>query len=842
MILCAVASRAHAQDNNNDRYARIKPLETALTSGTATRAQQLELGRLYIEDHNFYQASKVADRLLAADANDAEAAKLRDDSNASLHAYEQQKVAEAEALAKKPGATGSDRLAVANAYYDAGSYGTAADMYAHLPPSTLDRDTRLRYARSLAWSNHLDDAEPVYTALMKEQTTPELDAEYARLLSWMGASKPAVDRLTVVYNNNPTEENAIALANAMAWSGNRDQAIALLNTYNQSHADAVMARQLSAQLSSSPDLQLDRMQKMIEAEPYNLALRAELARLQYETGHYSEAISTIKFIHEHQKERIDAIDALEKQAREKRNEEVAKLDERMRALEAGGMASSSNPDEILSLAKAYTGLEAYHPAEKLYDRYLHMRPDDTNARIAYARVLNWDQRYSDAEREYSAILADHPDRSDLRLERAQVLSYEESYKPAMSEFALLSDPSKTPRSDLYPDVAPRAYFHLGQIYRWFGWNDTSALQQQHAIGLDPGYMPARNELDLVRHLRPASNLNGTYSYSHDSNDFTMRRIDLAAQKWTTQRMAFDLAVGRHEFSAFDQDVFANAISGGANYRASDRTLYRARVGVNFYDRGLGTRPFGGVGVEFLPSIQSRAALDFNHYDLVYDVFTLESLTIPTGTTTNFGDPISINDFRGHYDYNTGGHWSWLADASEGFISDSNKRMAAHGELAFRILKAPFVALKGEGRYLSHDFRSNRYWSPTNYHSLAGVIQVGSNINNRFFWTAEAKAGKSYEEGRSSDLRAYEAKATIPINDAIDFLADYGYGKSGRFDNFLGGTTGPTTFTNYWQRHFYVGLAFKKLFMRDDRVRNPYYYDSRVLAGASPVIPPVGESH
>ena len=39
-----------------------------------------------------------------------------------------------------------------------------------------------------------------------------------------------------------------------------------------------------------------------------------------------------------------------------------------------------------------------------------------------------------------------------------------------------------------------------------------------------------------------------------------------------------------------------------------------------------------------------------------------------------------------------------------------------------------------------------------------------------------------------------------------------------------------------------GLAVKKLFMRDDRVRNPYYYDTRVLAGASPVIPPVGESH
>ena len=356
-------------------------------------------------------------------------------------------------------------------------------------------------------------------------------------------------------------------------------------------------------------------------------------------------------------------------------------------------------------------------------------------------------------------------------------------------------------------------------------------------------MPARNELDLVRHLRPASNVNGTYSYSHDSNDFTLRRIDLAGQKWVSQKLAYDLALGRHEFSYHDQDAFANAISGGADYRANDRMLFRGRIGLNLYDRGLGTRPFGGVGVEFLPSIQSRAAFDFNHYDLVYDVFTLQSLTVPSSITApDFRDPISINDFRGHYDYNTGGHWAWLADASEGFISDSNKRTAAHGELAFRILKAPFLAIKGEGRYLRYDFRTNRYWSPTDYHSLALVLQAGTNIRNRFFFTGEVKAGKSYEQGQSSDLRAYEAKATVPINDVIDFIADYGYGKSGRFDSFLGTSNGPTSFTNYWQRHFYVGLQVKRLFAHEDRVRNPYYYDSRVLAGPSPVIPPVGESH
>ena len=47
---------------------------------------------------------------------------------------------------------------------------------------------------------------------------------------------------------------------------------------------------------------------------------------------------------------------------------------------------------------------------------------------------------------------------------------------------------------------------------------------------------------------------------------------------------------------------------------------------------------------------------------------------------------------------------------------------------------------------------------------------------------------------------------MPITDAFDFVADYGYGKSGRFDSLLGGNSGPTDFTNYWQRHLYVGFA------------------------------------
>src|SRR3954466_4632994 len=94
MMFCAVASQAQT-DNH---YTSIKPLEDALTNGTATHDQQVALARLYIADHRYYEASKVTQRLLAVNPNDAAAMKLRDDSAAGLQAYTKQRVADAEAL------------------------------------------------------------------------------------------------------------------------------------------------------------------------------------------------------------------------------------------------------------------------------------------------------------------------------------------------------------------------------------------------------------------------------------------------------------------------------------------------------------------------------------------------------------------------------------------------------------------------------------------------------------------------------------------------------------------------------------------------------------------------
>lgn len=831
-LMCAFT--AYAQD---DASARIKPLEDAVHAGTATRDQQLELARLYVQSGRYYEAQQAADRILATHPNDSDVQAVRNDATTHMQQVAQAQVKQAETRAHASGATAADRLALANAYFDAGSYASAADIYARLPQNLMTPDMRLRQARALAWSGQLDASERVYSQLLRQQPTPDLQLEYGRVLSWMGAQRASIDTLRRVYTQNPTEDSAIALANALSWSNDRDQAVALLDSYVASHPGAVNAKQLADQIRSSPDIRLDQVTRLITAQPYNLALRVERARLLTDAGRYSQALDDIQFVHEHTTQNIEGLDQLQQTAQAGRQKDLAATAARLKTIDLNQV---QNADEILSLAKAYTGLEDYNTAIRLYDTYLRMRPNDTDARVQYARVLSWDRRYPEAERQYQKLIAQFPDRADLQLEYAQDLSYDSDYGRAVPMFSSLTDLSSNPRANLYQDVPPKAYFNLGQIYRWYGWNDHDIEAQNRALALDSSYIPAREELDMARHLRPTSTLDGRFTQAHDSEDFTMRRVDISGEKWTSQRTAWDASIGRHDFSQFGSSASATAASGGVQYRYTDNTLLRANVGANFYDSGLGTRPFWGLGGQWMPNLQSRFAVDYNRYDLVYDVFTLGSLrTVTSPTSFALDSPLSINDFRGHYDYNSGGLLSWLADASWGRISDTNHRTAAHGLVSFRLFKEPFVAIKGEGHYLSYGFRTSRYWSPTSYDSLAGVLQVGQNIRNRVFWSVEAKLGKAWESGTSSDIRAYAANVTVPMTDMLDFVASYNYGKSGRLNSPFGS---GTEFTNYWQRYWFAGIRVNGLFGKGDRTAtNQYYYDASPLTG-SPVVPPVGETH
>lgn len=690
---------------------------------------------------------------------------------------------------------------------------------------STDYDTRLEEARSFSHAGKFDDAERIYARLAAEQPSPALDLEYGRMLSWMGAERAAIQRLERAHRDAPSAETAIALANAHAWDGHRDRGVQVLADYTAGHPEAADAVALLQEMQSSPLIRIERLNEQIAGDEYNLALRVARARLLYDAGKYSEALKDAKFVRMHANGRdYPDLSGIERDAAARRREEIAKLDERRKALEAQPpMTSSSSSTEALELAKAYTGLGANDQAAELYAGYLAANPGDTATRLNYARVLSWDRQYDASAKQYEVVMRELPDRPDVRLEYAQTLEYGEDYVPAIRTFRTLTDISASPRAYLYPEVPQRAHFNLGQIYRWYGWRDHAITEQNNALALDSGFTDAHHELERARNLRPATQLQARYTMETNSNDFTSRRGDLEGEHWLNERLAVQGTIGRHNFEQGGTTADANVASAGASYRRTDQLTFRGRAGMTFWDEGLGTRPFFGAGATWLPNIQSRAALDFNHYDLIYDVSNLASVV---------NRPISINDVRAHYDHDSGGLLLFLGDASYGFVSDDNRRAGAHGLVTFRLLDKPFVALKADGRWLSYDFRTNRYWSPDQYTSLAGVVQVGQDINERVFWSAEFKAGRSWEDDRSSDLRAWGANVTVPVGDSFDVVGSYNYGRSGRFESL----TGSPEFANYWQRTWYVGVRLKQLFTRDDRrARDRYYFDNSALG--SDIIPP-----
>src|SRR5688572_22053443 len=102
------ASTAYPQQPSN-----LKDLE--LSAGASTsRSEQLELARAYVDAGRFYEASKIAKRLLAVDPDDATAKELHEGALAGLKEAQNRQVAEAEAMAANKDIDAETRLKIAD--------------------------------------------------------------------------------------------------------------------------------------------------------------------------------------------------------------------------------------------------------------------------------------------------------------------------------------------------------------------------------------------------------------------------------------------------------------------------------------------------------------------------------------------------------------------------------------------------------------------------------------------------------------------------------------------------------------------------------------------------------
>jgi tetratricopeptide (TPR) repeat protein len=799
-----------------------RQLEQRLEQGLATRAEILSLGAIYLEAGRSYEASKLAERLLALDSQDVEATALASRAKAALAENKQRRVAEAESAAKRPGASDENRLAYADALFSSGAYEDAVAIYRTLPQRLRTRDNRLREARSLAWRSRHDGAEQIYRDLVAEHPgDDELELEYGRLLSWMGAYDAATQRLNSLYSRTKSTAAAIALSNVIAWSDQRAKGVEFLQQHVDRHPDDSEARTVLDEMLRSPALRLERLEALAEREPYNLALGVERARLLVENEQHGRALRVIESLKSKTTSPLPDLEQLERKARTLQATALEDALQRRRQLD---ISNPSNAGATLKLAKKFAGLQDHKSAIELYEQYLKSNPSDMEARLALARVFSWGGRYAAAEREYRRVLESRPDRLDVQLEYAKVLSQSSKYIPAVRTLRTLTDLSSNERADLYTDVPAEAHFNLGRIYRWYGWLDQAAVEQNAALAHDAGFRPAQDELARVARIRPATRFSGTYASAEDSGGFQLTRRDLEMERRTGTGTSFQLGLGQHDFEKRGESASADVASLGVSHRLSDRVTGRARLGVNAYDRDIDNRMFWSAAAEWLPSLQGRVSVEYSRYDLVYDSFTIETIG------GNLVNPVSIDNVRLHYDHDAGGLWAWGVDASQGMLSDDNERRSAHGLVALRLLKRPFIAIKGDVRYLTYENDSNRYWSPRDYVSTAGVLQIGSRIGERIDWQTEMKYGRSSYGERESDVRTINARVRFALSSHLDLIGSYVDGESGRIDLLAGGSE-----IRYWQKRWYLGLRVRGLGRGEERgPQREYYYDTDALTDVTEI--------
>ncbi len=151
------------------------------------------------------------------------------------------------------------------------------------------------------------------------------------------------------------------------------------------------------------------------------------------------------------------------------------------------------PERLLDLARAATGEQAYSDAVDYYQRYLELRPDDLQARLACARVLSWAESYGRAINLYKALHIARPFDRELSLERARVLLWAGRYNEAIVALLALQadlanpapggtglEPSLTGRTRSLSELRTRVTRALADGYAWSGQVD-KALSLYNSI-------------------------------------------------------------------------------------------------------------------------------------------------------------------------------------------------------------------------------------------------------------------------------------------------------------------------------------------------------------------------
>lgn len=463
-----------------------------------------------------------------------------------------------------------------------------------------------------------------------------------------GAHEPAVARMEAYLEEHPYDLTVHrARAHTLAAAGRPAAARAAFEELARLSGAPEDRLALARLLRDAGDVEpaIEQYRNLIAAQPDDLELRHELARLYMWRERHSEAVAELRRIvaaaPEVGRYRLDLARALywDDQLEEARAvlagmpatapeaTAAAELDAELARLLTPPPEPEPEPLTLAEQARAAAAAEDLSAANELYDRAVAESPGDSA--LARERIDFLQYRQSDLEAAIAALEAYEEQfglDADARYRLGQLYVWTDRQDDARRHLeALVHDE---------PDRAD-AWGLLGDVYRYADERGAARDAYERALALDPEETHAVvgiPELDRLRATTIASReevgLGPSLSLFSDSDDFL--RLDLgAAAGWMSSTYAVDLEAGwrrlegRDLLGALAEDEGAFATLEVARWWSEASVRTALWLGVDHLD-AAGTEPVFGLSVERFGRTGAALGLRYEHgpgYPLTY---TLES--------------------------------------------------------------------------------------------------------------------------------------------------------------------------------------------------------------------------
>lgn len=338
--------------------------------------------------------------------------------------------------------------------------GKAAEQFSILLNLQPDNEALwLDYARNLFWSDQLDKSLAAYEQYLAVAKEPkDVRLEIARVHAANKQFGTAVEQLRALIEDVPENHDARALlADIFRWN---DDAMAAEEIYRDilaedpGHGPSLRGLEELAQMAqrrviTTASMNVDAMKEKVEADPGNMDLVLQLARL-YTTGNrYADAAETYG------------------QYLEKRPKETP-----IRREYAFTLSIEERYDEAIQQLRIY--LEEY--------------PEDMTERIRIARMLIWQGKNEAAKRELLEMESIIPDNPELHWNLARIYEIEGDWARAISRYETLREfaPRFEVASAKIRAIESNPYYQIAMMERRIEDDptDTSARLQLSRTFLD----------------------------------------------------------------------------------------------------------------------------------------------------------------------------------------------------------------------------------------------------------------------------------------------------------------------------------------------------------------------